>query len=295
MRRYAPPVPRHRFTQLDVFSDDPLGGNPLAVVHDADGLPDATLRRFAAWTNLSETAFLLRPTDPGADYRVRILTPSEEFAFAGHPTLGAARAWLAAGGRPRRDGVVVQECGIGLVEVHVRSGGESGRGSVGDRLAFTAPALLRREEVGAELSARLRRGLGLSPGQVVAAAHLDNGPGWVVVRVPDAATVLGLRPDPAVLAGLAVGVVGNHPAGSATAVEVRAFSASPDGRVLDEDPVTGSLNAAVGQWLTDLPARYTAAQGTVLGRSGRVEVTREGGRVRVGGATRVVVEGTVDL
>lgn len=280
---------RHRFTQLDVFSPDPLGGNPLAVVHDADGLPDATLRRFAAWTNLSETAFLLRPTHPDADYRVRILTPGEEFAFAGHPTLGSARAWLEAGGTPRRDGVVVQESGIGLVEVHVETG------SGGERLSFTAPPLLRQGPLDPGLLERVRRGLGLDAAQVVASAHLDNGPGWIVVRVPDAATALALRPDPAGLAGLAVGVVGNHPAGAATAVEVRAFAASPDGRLLDEDPVTGSLNAVVGQWLSDLPARYTAAQGTALGRTGRVHVTREGDHVRVGGATRIVLAGTVDL
>ncbi|GAA0308257.1 PhzF family phenazine biosynthesis isomerase [Kineococcus aurantiacus] len=277
--------PARRFDQVDVFSPDLLGGNPLAVVHDADGLDDEVLRRFAAWTNLSETAFLLRPTDPRADYRVRILTPDEEFDFAGHPTLGSAQAWLAAGGTPRRDGVVVQECGIGLVEVRTD----------GERLSFTAPPLLREEPLGPALRERLLRGLHLDGDRLVAGAHLDNGPGWVVVRVPDAATVLALDPDPAELAGLSVGVVGNHPAGHGCAVEVRAFSVSRDGRTLVEDPVTGSLNAAVGQWLGDLPDRYVAAQGARLGRRGRVHVVREGGQVHVGGAARVVVSGQVRL
>jgi len=271
-----------RFSQVDVFSTRALLGNPVAVVHDADGLSDETLRRFARWTNLSETTFLLEPTTTEADYRVRILTPSEEFPFAGHPTLGSARAWLEAGGTPRRDGVVVQECGAGLVQVRRE----------GDRLSFAAPPLTRFEAVEPELLERLRQGLGV---EVVDASHLVNGPRWVVARVSDAATVLRLSPDPAELAGLDVGVVGPYSPGAECAVEVRAFVVSPDGRTLDEDPVTGSLNAAVGQWLDDLPARYTASQGTVLGRAGRVDVDRSPDTVWVGGATHVVVRGEVDL
>lgn len=274
-----------RFSQVDVFSPTALGGNPLAVVHDAEGLQDSTLRRFAAWTGLSETTFLLPPTDPRADYRVRILTPTEEFPFAGHPTLGSAQAWLAAGGTPRRPGVVVQECGIGLVEVRREA----------DRLSFQAPPLLRSGPLSPDLSGRLRVGLGLSADDVLGGAHLDNGPGWVVLRVRDAATVLGLRPDPVVLAGLAVGVVGDHPAGHECAVEVRAFGVSPDGDGVEEDPVTGSLNAGIGQWLQHLPADYLAAQGTVLGRTGRVHVSRSAGQVWVGGTARVVVSGEVHL
>jgi PhzF family phenazine biosynthesis protein len=271
-----------RFSQVDVFSAEPLRGNPVAVVHDADELSDETLRRFARWTNLSETTFLLRPSTTEADYRVRILTPSEEFPFAGHPTLGSARAWLAAGGVPRREGVVVQECGAGLVEVRVD----------GDRLSFAAPPLTRFEAAEPELLERLHQGLGT---EIVAASHLVNGPRWVVARLADASAVLELRPDPAALAGLDVGVVGAYATGSECAVEVRAFVASADGLRLDEDPVTGSLNAAIGQWLVDLPARYTASQGTVLGRAGRVAVDRSGDTVWVGGATHLVVRGTVDL
>lgn len=279
-----------RFSQVDVFSADPLGGNPVAVVHDADDLDEDTLRRFAAWTNLSETTFLLRPTDPRADYRVRILTPSEEFPFAGHPTLGSAQAWLAAGGAPRSSGVVVQECGIGLVEVRRDA----------DRLSFRAPPLLREGPLSCELRDRLLVGLELREDDVLDGAHLDNGPGWVVLRVRDAATVLSVRPDPVVLAGLAVGVVGDHPAGAhpdgdECAVEVRAFVSSPDGGRVDEDPVTGSLNAGIGQWLSDLPSPYVASQGTALGRTGRVHVRRAGGHVWVGGAAHVVVSGNVDL
>ncbi|WP_380160628.1 PhzF family phenazine biosynthesis protein [Kineococcus sp. R86509] len=274
-------MPALPFTQVDVFSEEPLGGNPVAVVHDADDLTSGQMQRFANWTNLSETTFLLRPSTSRADYRVRIFTTEQELPFAGHPTLGSVRAWLTAGGNPQIPGVIVQECGAGLVEVRV---GEP-------HLAFAAPPLFRKGPLEAELLERLVAGLGISPADVVSGSHLHNGPQWVVLQVSDAATVLGLVPVPGPLAGLDVGVVGRHPAGHETQIEVRAFVS--DGRTVVEDPVTGSLNAGVGQWLTDLPPRYVAAQGTAVGRSGRVHVERDGSRVWVGGATAVVVSGVV--
>jgi PhzF family phenazine biosynthesis protein len=273
-------VPTLPFTQVDVFSREPVGGNPVAVVHDADELTTEQMQRFAAWTNLSETTFLLRPSTSGADYRVRIFTIDTEYPFAGHPTLGSARAWLTAGGTPRLHGTVVQECGAGLVDVRI---GEP-------TLAFAAPPLGRRGPVEPELLARLVEGLGITSDDVVSSSHLHNGPQWVVLRLVDAATVLALRPTAGPLAGLDVGVVGDQPAGHETRIEVRAFVSG--GSAVGEDPVTGSLNAGIAQWLDDLPDRYVAAQGTALGRSGRVQVERVDGQVWVGGAANVVVRGT---
>jgi PhzF family phenazine biosynthesis protein len=276
------------FRQVDVFAPGPLTGNPLAVVHDADDLTDAEMAAFARWTNLSETTFLLAPTDPAADYRVRIWTPSGELPFAGHPTLGTAHAWLEAGGVAQAaDGAgdLVQECGVGLVTVRPDGG----------RLAFGAPPLLRSGPVAPDELAGLARALGVAADDVVDAAWIDNGPGWVGVRLADAAAVLAVRPDPVAFGDRKVGVVGEHAAGEA-AVEVRAFLPGDGGVV--EDPVTGSLNAGLGQWLAGsvLPRGYVAAQGTVLGRRGRVHVRRDGaGTVWVGGDTRTTIAGTVTL
>lgn len=274
----------HAISWVDVFSPTPLGGNPLAVVHGADALDEDTMARFARWTNLSETTYLLEPTVPGADYRVRIFTPGGELPFAGHPTLGTAAVWLALGGRPAGEDVV-QECGAGPVTVRRR----------GDRLSFAAPPLLRYEPVAEPgLRDRVARSLRLDPAAVLDVSWLDNGPGWIGVRVPDAATVLGLRPDWSAMAGLALGVVGAHPAGAECAVEVRGFV----GDWAVEDPVTGSLNAGLARWLTDngwAPDGYVAAQGTVLGRTGRVVVEREADVIWVGGHVSPVVRGTVEL
>ena len=273
------------YTVVDVFTDELLLGNPVAVVHDADGLAQEQMAAFARWTNLSETTFLLEPTDPGADYRLRIFTPSRELPFAGHPTLGSARAWLEAGGAPRAADEVLQECGAGLVRVRCD----------GPRLAFAAPPLLRSGPVDPTDLARITAGLGLEAADVVDAAWADNGPGWVAVLLRDAETVLALRPDGAALAGFEVGVVGRHPPGSQADYEVRAF-VPRDG--ISEDPVTGSLNAAIGQWLIGsgrAPEAYTAAQGAALGRRGRVQVERAGEDVWVGGDTVVGVRGTVAL
>lgn len=272
----------HQFRQVDVFSSEPLMGNPVAVVHDADGLSEDQMAAFARWTNLSETTFLLAPTAPEADYRLRIFTPGGELPFAGHPTLGSAHAWLEAGGAPKAEHVV-QECEVGLVTLRRA-----------ERLAFAAPPLLRSGEVAEETLARIAAGLRIGPDEIVDAQWVDNGPGWVAVLLADAAAVLALRPDPAALGDLAVGAVGIYPEGE-EAIEVRAFVG---GLGVDEDPVTGSLNAGIGQWLagTVLPTSYVASQGTVLQRCGRVYVERmDDGSVWVGGDTRTTITGTVGL
>ncbi|NHI16092.1 PhzF family phenazine biosynthesis protein [Microbacterium excoecariae] len=272
------------FRQVDVFSTQPLGGNPVAVVHDADALTDEQMAAFARWTNLSETTFLLAPADTAADYRLRIFTPGGELPFAGHPTLGSAHAWLEAGGAPRAAGRVVQECAAGLVEI--RTGD--------DGLAFQAPPRIRSGAVEEGLLARVAGALGVPRGAIVDAEWCDNGPGWVGVRFADAAAVLALRPTFADLPA-SVGAVGAYADGADCAIEVRAFCDPAKG--VGEDPVTGSLNAALGQWLAGgfLPERYVASQGTALGRRGRVHVSREAGAVWVGGATRTTIRGSVDL
>ncbi len=272
-----------RFSQVNVFSSEEFLGNPLAVVHDADGLSHDEMLRFANWTNLSETTFLLPPTDPGADYRVRIFTPSGELPFAGHPTIGSAHAWLEAGGVPRTEGEVVQECPAGLVRVRR-----------GERLAFEAPPVMREGPVTGEERERLLRALAITDDDVVDARWIDNGPGWVGVLLRDAAAVLAVRPDWSAFGDLEVGVVGAYPAGSECAAEVRAFS---PGIGIVEDPVTGSLNASIGQWLAGdrLPSSYVASQGTALGRRGRVYVERDGDTVWVGGDATTMISGEVSL
>jgi PhzF family phenazine biosynthesis protein len=278
------------FRQVDVFASGPLSGNPVAVVHDADGLTDEQMAAFARWTNLSETTFLLRPTVPGADYRLRIWTPGGELPFAGHPTLGSARAWLEAGGRPASDDVV-QECGAGLVTVRQEALPDGGT-----RLAFAAPPLVRSGPVGSEDLAAIARALRVAVSDVVDAAWVDNGPGWVAVLLEDAGSVLALRPDFGAFGDLKIGVVGPYaPGESDAAVELRAFIPAIGA---PEDPVTGSLNAGVGQWLAGrvLPASYVASQGTALGRRGRVHVRLEAdGTLWVGGDTVTTIEGTVSL
>ncbi len=274
---------------VDVFSEQPFRGNALAVVHDADGMSDEEMLAVARWTNLSETAFLVAPTGPGADYRVRIWTTGGELPFAGHPTLGSAHAWLEAGGMPGRAGVVVQECAAGLVEVRRDS----------RRLAFVAPPLVRSGPLDDAELERVMAAMGLAAVDVVDAAWVDNGPGWcaLLLRTPQA--VLAAEPDPVRASGMKVGLAGRHPDGTRSdgvGVEVRAFYS--DGRDFGEDPVTGSLNAGLAQWLVPagyLPPHYVAAQGTLLGRQGRVHVDVRGDEVLVGGATRTLVEGTTGL
>jgi PhzF family phenazine biosynthesis protein len=271
------------FSQVDVFSTEPLKGNPVAVVHDADGLSDAEMQQFAHWTNLSETTFLLTATDPGADYRLRIFTPSTELPFAGHPTIGSAHAWLEAGGVPRDENELVQECGAGLLRVRRT-----------ERLAFAAPPLLREGPVTDAERAHIMTALALSEDDVVDISWGDNGPGWVVVLMRDADAVLSVRPDWSSFGGLDIGVAGPYPPGSECAVEVRAFCPSIG---VVEDPVTGSLNASIGQWLAGdrLPTSYVASQGTALGRAGRVHVEKDGDTVWVGGDAATTIKGTVGL
>ena len=303
------------FEQVDVFTAQPYLGNALAVVMDASGLSDAQMQRFACWTNLSETTFLLPPTDPAADYRVRIFTPGGELPFAGHPTLGSCHAWLQAGGQPLGQDVV-QQCAIGLVRIRRE----------GPRLAFAAPPC-QRSDIAPELLEGIRQALGLRPQQVLAAQKLDNGPQWHGLLVDDPQTLLALEPDHARLRelGTKVGVAAGYASASNAAhtgsdrliarsnrearanrstaakpgaadLEVRGFAA-PVG--INEDPVTGSLNASLAQWLMadgHMPTRYQAAQGACLGRAGQVHLQRDAsGQVWVGGQSVVCISGEVRL
>jgi PhzF family phenazine biosynthesis protein len=274
----------HRFTQLDVFTATALKGNPLAVVHDAQGLSDAQMAAFARWTNLSETTFLLPPTAPGADYHVRIFTPDRELPFAGHPTLGSCHAWLAAGGVARDADEVVQQCGVGLVRIR----------RDGSRLAFAAPPLRRHGAVDEATLAQIARSLRIPRDAIRASNWVDNGPGWVAVMLASRDEVLALKPDFAAMGALELGVVAPWPGGEAD-IEVRAFVPTLG---VQEDPVTGSLNAGLAQWLIGaglVPPRYVASQGTALGRAGRVFVEQRGDDIWVGGDSVAVVAGQVDL
>lgn len=272
------------FKLVDVFGTDPFTGNPLAVVADAEGLDTEAMQRITRWLNLSETSFLLPPTVPEADYRVRIFTLSHELPFAGHPTLGTCHAWLEAGGKPKRAGTIVQECGAGLVAIRQE----------GERLAFAAPPLIRggapSEAEIAEVAAVLR----IDRKAIVDAQWADNGPGWIAVLLASAEAVLAIEPVGHYDRHIDIGLVGPHAPGGEAAFELRALFSGPGGGMI-EDPVTGSLNASVGQWLFDsgrVTAPYVVAQGTRLGRTGRVQVSRDaGGQVWVGGRTLTLVSG----
>ena len=305
---------QREFKQVDVFTATPYFGNPLAVVLDGTGLDDAAMQRFAQWTNLSETTFLLPPSDPSADYRVRIFTPGGELPFAGHPTLGSCHSWLQAGGTPHAKDFVVQECRIGLVKIRRDAG--SGQ------LAFAAPPLKRSAPSPAVL-AQVAAALGLKATQIVAAQLLDNGPVWLGLLLDQPETVLQLAPDHRELEklGLKVGVAAAYPADAAPALiaranrEARAFdthataavTGAPDLEVrgfaapigINEDPVTGSLNASLAQWLIaegHMPERYLASQGVSLGRAGQVHIARDAaGQVWVGGESVTCISGSVTL
>ncbi|MBD0281219.1 MAG: PhzF family phenazine biosynthesis protein [Thermoleophilaceae bacterium] len=272
------------FTQVDVFAATPYTGNPVAVVLEGGGLPTGEMQRFADWIDLSETTFVLPPTSPNADYRVRIFMPGRELPFAGHPTLGTCHAWLSVGGAPRDADLIVQECGVGLVPVRRIPAG----------FAFAAPPLVRSGSVEEPLVERIAAALGIERGEIQDAQWVDNGPGWVAALLQSAEAVLSLRPG---LVDLPIGVVGPHPEGSPAAFEVRAFLPK-DGSTL-EDPVTGSLNASLAEWLIRTgraKAPYVAAQGTALGRSGRVHVSRDGdGTIWTGGGTITCLTGQVEL
>ena len=275
---------KSRFTQVDVFTTTALKGNPLAVVHDGNSLDEAQMQAFARWTNLSETAFLLHPTDAAADYRVRIFTPARELPFAGHPTLGSCHAWLEAGGTPRA-GQVVQQCGVGLVQVR----------RDGERLAFAAPPLRRTGPVEPAVLEQIARSLRVAGSAIRASQWVDNGPGWVAAMLGSREELLAIRPDYIAMRGLHLGVVAPWAGGDAQ-FEVRALIPAGDGGY--EDPVTGSLNASLAQWLIGAgiaPEAYVAAQGTCLGRAGRVHIRREAGTVWVGGASVSCIRGEVTL
>jgi PhzF family phenazine biosynthesis protein len=280
---------QRNFKQVDVFTGKPYLGNPLAVVLDGSGLSDDEMQHFAHWTNLSETTFLVPPQDDGADYRVRIFTPGAELSFAGHPTLGSCHAWLEAGGKPRGRDFIVQECKVGLVKIR----------RDGQRLAFAAPPLTRTDPSPAVL-AQVAGALGLKANQVIAAQLLDNGTKWLAFLIDDAQALLALSPDHLDLKrlGYKVGVaaVRADAKGAGPHLEVRGFAA-PVGII--EDPVTGSLNASLAQWLIGeghLPERYVAAQGACLGRAGRVHVERDAsGQVWVGGESVTCISGSVQL
>ena len=271
------------FSQVDVFATSAFTGNPLAVVHDAQGLADDDLAAIARWTNLSETTFLLPPTVPEADYRVRIFTGTGELPFAGHPTLGTCHAWLEAGGRPKGE-VVVQECGVGPVPVRADAG----------RLSFASPALLKSGPVDPALAFRIVAALGCDPADVRDFAWIDNGPGWIGVLFRSGRAVLDVHPDPVRMAGLKLALAGPTEPGTGHDLEVRAFYCP--GEAVLEDPVTGSANAGLALWLIDadiLPSHYVARQGTCVGADGRVVVERVGADTWVGGAVRTVVRGSI--
>jgi PhzF family phenazine biosynthesis protein len=286
---------KRRFQQVDVFANAPYRGNPLAVVVDGDGLSDADMQRFANWTNLSETTFLLPPKDPAADYRVRIFTATTELPFAGHPTLGSCHAWLSSGNTPKRADEIVQECGVGLVTLRREDG----------RFAFAAPPLLKSGPVDVATTAEVLAQLQIDAGAVLDVQWVDNGPGWVGVLLESAAAVLALQPRPT--GHLKIGAVGFHEPGAPCAYEVRGFF--PENGTVFEDPVTGSLNASLAQWLIGsgrVTAPYVAAQGSALGRDGRVHVDQAGsgptgdgadgaGAIWIGGDTVTCIEGTVDI
>lgn len=275
----------YRFHQLDVFSEKPLLGNALAVVHDATQLTDPAMAAFARWTNLSETTFLRAPSSREADYKVRIFTPEGELPFAGHPTLGSCWAWLSAGGEPKSKEFIVQECGVGLVRIRRDR----------QRLAFAAPPLMRTGNLDEETLKKITACLGITRNEILSHQWVDNGPGWCAVMLQSSSTVLNVKPDFSKLAGLALGLVGPQSKGSDTQFEVRAFVPSLG---VPEDPVTGSLNAGIAQWLIgsgQAPEHYVVSQGAALQRNGRVFIDRVGDHIWVGGHVVACVEGSVSF
>lgn len=273
-----------RFAQVDVFTDTPTLGNPVAVVLDDAGLTTDEMQRFTNWTNLSEATFIGPSSSDDADYSVRIFCPGRELPFAGHPTLGTCHAWLTAGGAPRGD-EVIQECGVGLVRIRRRDDGS---------LAFAAPPLRRSGPLEQSEVEALIAGLGLRDSDVVDHQWCDNGPGWEALLLSSREVLHGIRLDPAVLGHRDIGLVA--PSNGDTDFEVRAFFPGNNG--ITEDPVTGSLNAAIAQWLigsNQAPSRYTALQGTALDRRGIVQINAVDGDVWVGGNSVSVIEGIVNI
>jgi PhzF family phenazine biosynthesis protein len=278
MRRQLP------FAQVDVFSPIPYRGNPVAVILDAEDLEDAEMQRIARWTNLSETTFVLPPTTPEGDYRLRIFTPGGELPFAGHPTLGSAHAWLERGGSPKVPGRLVQECDAGLVEVRRRTG----------LLSFAAPPTRRSGDIEEEYLEQIVDAFGIDRDQVLAHQWVDNGPGWAVVRLATAHEVLRLQPDLSRIPAAMVGAIGAYPGGSEHAFELRTFA---PGVGVAEDPICGSMNAAVAQWLVRTGevsgGGYRVSQGRRLDRAGDITITADpDGTIWVGGNTDTLFSGT---
>jgi PhzF family phenazine biosynthesis protein len=263
---------------------DSFSGNPVAVILDSDGLTDNELRAFSAWTNLSECTFLYPPTDSKADYSVRIFAQNTELPFAGHPTLGTARAWLDAGGTPSQPNLIIQECTAGLVPIRIE----------GDILAFNAPPRIRSGPVAEDLLNSLIEILGITRDQVVDSEWLDNGPGWVGILLDSAESVLKIRPNASAHPGRwDIGVIGPHSTGSEFAFELRAFF-TEGSEPLREDPITGSLNASAAEWLLSknrVAAPYVASQGSAIGRNGRVFISEDDGKIWVGGNAKVTLSG----
>lgn len=271
------------FRQVDVFGSGPYTGNPVAVVLDGEGLSGEEMQRLANWTNLSETTFVLPPEDPEADYRLRIFTPVSELPFAGHPTLGSAYAWLQSGGSPRHPNAVNQECGAGLIKLRPTA----------DRVAFEAPPMVRSGPVEEDLVDELAAVFGIDQAAIVDSHWVDNGPGWIALLLSSAEEVLAVRPG---FVDRSVGLVGPYPPDGPAAFEVRGFF--PKDGAMIEDPVTGSLNASLAQWLLSsgrATAPYVASQGTALGRAGRVFIEEHQGSVWVGGTAVTCIEGSVEL
>lgn len=276
-------MPRLRFSQVDVFGGSPLAGNPVAVVHDADGLTDDQMAAFARWTNLSETTFLLRPTTDGADYRVRIFTPTVELPFAGHPTLGSAHAWLQSAPDAARYRPIVQECLAGLVTVR----------RFDEHLAFAAPPCTRTGPVDEITLERVSAATGTSRDKILSHQWVDNGPGWLAIEVASVEELHALRLNLGLLSGLDVGVFAFAAPSADHLYEVRALVAD---YMSGEDPVTGSLNASLAQWLrreARVPERYLVRQGRAIGYDGVIAIEDDGNDVWVAGSTRTVVSGDV--
>lgn len=271
------------FTQVDVFSEQPYGGNPLAVMLDGTGLSDESMHRIARWTNLSETSFIFPPTDPRADYKLRIFTPGGEVPFAGHPTLGSAHAWLEHGGKAHNADTVIQECAAGLITIRQH----------GKHLSFAAPNMIRTGALEQEYLDALIADMGIKSSQVVAHQWVDNGPGWAVIQLNSAQEVLDLHPEFTRVPQAMVGAIGAYPDHSPCAFELRTFA---PGVGVSEDPVCGSMNASVAQWLIasgEASAPYVVSQGTCLGRTGRIDITSDSdGIVWVGGNTASMFTGT---
>lgn len=275
------------YRTVDVFSNEPFLGNPVAVIHGAEGLDTEQMQAITRWLNLSETTFLLEPREERADYRVRIFTLDRELPFAGHPTLGSCRAWLTAGGQPKQEGVITQECEAGLIPIRAS----------GQELSFAAPPLKRSGPVDSDKRDEVCEFLGVDGKEIEDMRWIDNGPGWLGVRLASADAVLAVEPSPRHSRRIEVGLVGPWPKGSEADFEVRALFSGQHGAVI-EDPVTGSLNAAIAQWLLSTgvaTAPYTAAQGRVIGRKGRIAVREAQGEIWIGGATRVIVDGRITV